>query len=173
MKKMKTPTRMFFTRSNNPYNPIFFLPIQKSKMYTFVGLYLQLFYYLCVFLGLTELSKSNKKPLDGRGISDYLFRNLQWFIIINSLLKKVQYMNILQRNCTKDNSHKINHLSLRKWCCTRLLHTFLLHPLFSPFHFHFQTFVTWLLENYDYRNVSWEMICIYDLSLSKMRGGRM
>jgi hypothetical protein len=24
----------------------------------------------------------------------------------------------------------------------------------------FQTFVTWLRENYDYRNVSWEMICI-------------
>jgi hypothetical protein len=27
-----------------------------------------------------------------------------------------------------------------------------------------------LRENYDYRNVSWEMICIYDLTLSKMRG---
>jgi hypothetical protein len=26
-------------------------------------------------------------------------------------------------------------------------------------------------ENYDYRNVSWEMIYIYDLTLSKMRGG--
>ena len=26
---------------------------------------------------------------------------------------------------------------------------------------HFQTFVTWLRENYDYHNVSWEMICIY------------
>jgi hypothetical protein len=24
---------------------------------------------------------------------------------------------------------------------------------------------------YDYRNVSWEIICIYDLTLSKMRGG--
>jgi hypothetical protein len=49
---------------------------------------------------------------------------------------------------------------------------FPLYPLISPFHFHFQTFVTWLRENYDYRNVSWEMICIYDLTLSKMRGGR-
>jgi hypothetical protein len=30
----------------------------------------------------------------------------------------------------------------------------------SSFHIHFGTFVTWLRENYDYRNVSWEMICI-------------
>jgi hypothetical protein len=30
----------------------------------------------------------------------------------------------------------------RKWCYTRLLHDFPLHPLISPFHFHFQTFVT-------------------------------
>ena len=52
---------------------------------------------------------------------------------------------------------------------TRLLHDFAVDPLISPFHFHFQTFVTWLRENYDYRNVSWEMICIYDLTLSKMR----
>ena len=59
-------------------------------------------------------SKSNKKNV--RGISDYLFRNLQWFIIINSLLKKVQYMNILQRNCTKDNSHKII-VFVNKWQC--------------------------------------------------------
>ena len=27
-------------------------------------------------------------------------------------------------------------------------------------------------ENYDYRNVSWEMISIYDLTMSKMRGGK-
>jgi hypothetical protein len=39
--------------------------------------------------------------------------------------------------------------------------------------FIFQPFVTWLRENYDYRNVSWEMICIYDLTLSKMRGGNV
>jgi hypothetical protein len=38
-------------------------------------------------------------------------------------------------------------------------------------YFHFQTFVMWLRENYDYRNVSWEMICIYDLTMSKMRSG--
>jgi hypothetical protein len=37
--------------------------------------------------------------------------------------------------------------------------------MISLFHFHFWTFVTWLRENYDYRNVSWEiMICIYDLT---------
>ena len=41
----------------------------------------------------------------------------------------------------------------------------------SPCQFLFQPFVTWLRENYDYRNVSWEMICIYDLTMSKMRGG--
>ena len=41
----------------------------------------------------------------------------------------------------------------------------------SPWQFLFQPFVTWLQENYDYRNVSWEMICIYDLTMSKMRGG--
>jgi hypothetical protein len=41
----------------------------------------------------------------------------------------------------------------------------------SPCQFLFQPFVTWLQENYDYRNVSWEMICIYDLTMSKMRGG--
>ena len=44
-------------------------------------------------------------------------------------------------------------------------------PIISPFDFHFRTFVTWLRENYDYRNVSWEMICIYDLTLSKWEGG--
>ena len=43
--------------------------------------------------------------------------------------------------------------------------------IISPYHFHFQTFITGLRENYDYRNASWEMICIFDLALSKMRGG--
>jgi hypothetical protein len=43
----------------------------------------------------------------------------------------------------------------------------------SPFDFNFRTFVTWLRENYDYCNVSWQMICIYDLTLSKMRGGNV
>jgi hypothetical protein len=56
-------------------------------------------------------------------------------------------------------------------CFTRLQHDLPLDPIISPYHFHFQTFVTWLWENYDYRNVSWEMIYIYDLTLSKMRGG--
>ena len=53
-----------------------------------------------------------------------------------------------------------------------LINNFALDPIISPFDFHFRTFVTWLRENYDYRNVSWEMICIYDFTLSKMRGGR-
>ena len=48
-----------------------------------------------------------------------------------------------------------------------LQHDLSLDPIISPYHFHFQTFVTWLRENYDYRNVSWEMNCIYDLTLSK------
>jgi hypothetical protein len=43
---------------------------------------------------------------------------------------------------------------------TRLQHDFPLDPMISSFHIHFGTFVTWLRENYDYRNVSWEMICI-------------
>jgi hypothetical protein len=38
---------------------------------------------------------------------------------------------------------------------TPLLHDFTLDPLILSFHFHFRTFVTWLRENYDYRNVSW------------------
>ena len=63
-----------------------------------------------------------------------------------------------------------NHLTLRKWCYTRVQHDFHIDPIISPSQFHFQIFVTWLRENYDYRNVSWEMICIYDLTLSKMRG---
>ena len=54
---------------------------------------------------------------------------------------------------------------------TRLQDDFALDPIISPFDFHSQTFVTWLWENYDYNNVSWEMIYIYDLTLSKMRGG--
>jgi hypothetical protein len=54
-----------------------------------------------------------------------------------------------------------NHLTLRKWCYTRLQHDFALDPIISPFEIHFQTFVIWLRESYDYRNVSWEMICIY------------
>ena len=37
---------------------------------------------------------------------------------------------------------------------------FPLDPMISLFHIHFGTCVTWLWENYDYRNVSWEMICI-------------
>jgi hypothetical protein len=41
-----------------------------------------------------------------------------------------------------------------------LQHDFPLDPMISSFHIHFRTFVTWLRENYDYRNVSWEMICI-------------
>jgi hypothetical protein len=53
-----------------------------------------------------------------------------------------------------------NHLTLRKWCYTPLQHDFPLDPMISSFHIHFGTFVTWLRENYDYRNVSWEMICI-------------
>jgi hypothetical protein len=63
-----------------------------------------------------------------------------------------------------------NHLTLRKWCYTRVQHDFHINPIISPCQFLFQPFVTWLRENYDYRNVSWEMICIYDLTLSKMRG---
>ena len=51
-------------------------------------------------------------------------------------------------------------LTLRKWCYSRLQHDFPLDPIISPFDFHFQTFVTCLRENYDYCNVSWEMICI-------------
>jgi hypothetical protein len=50
-----------------------------------------------------------------------------------------------------------NHLTLRKWCYTRLQHDFPLDPMISSFHIHFGTFVTWLRENYDYCNVSWEM----------------
>ena len=38
---------------------------------------------------------------------------------------------------------------------TPLLHDFTLDPLILSFHFHFRTFVTWLRESYDYRNVSW------------------
>jgi hypothetical protein len=53
-----------------------------------------------------------------------------------------------------------NHLTLRKWCYTPLQHDFPLDPMISSFHIHFGTFVTWLRENYDYRNASWEMICI-------------
>ena len=53
-----------------------------------------------------------------------------------------------------------NHLTLRKWCYTALQHDFPLDPMISSFHIHFGTFATWLRENYDYRNVSWEMICI-------------
>ena len=64
-----------------------------------------------------------------------------------------------------------NHLTLRKWCYSRVQHDFHIDPIISPFPYLFQPFVTWLRENYDYRNVSWEMICIYDLILSKMRGG--
>ena len=65
------------------------------------------------------------------------------------------------------------HLILRKWCYTQVQHDFHIHvdPIISPFQFLFQPFVTWLPENYDYCNVSWEMICIYDLTLSKMRRG--
>ena len=66
-----------------------------------------------------------------------------------------------------------NHLTLRKWCYTRVQHYFHIDPIISPCQFLFQPFVTWLRENYDYRNVSWEMICIYDLTLSKMRGGNV
>ena len=53
-----------------------------------------------------------------------------------------------------------NHLTLRKWCYTPLQHDFPLDPIILSFHVHFGTFVTWLRENYDYHNVSWEMICI-------------
>jgi hypothetical protein len=60
----------------------------------------------------------------------------------------------------------ISHDTLRKWCYTRVQHDFHIDPIISPCQFIFQPFVTWLRENYDYRNVSWEMICIYDLTLS-------
>jgi hypothetical protein len=53
-----------------------------------------------------------------------------------------------------------NHLTLRKWCYTPLQHNFPLDPMISSFHIHFGTFATWLWENYDYRNVSWETLCI-------------
>jgi hypothetical protein len=33
-----------------------------------------------------------------------------------------------------------NHLTLRKWCYTRLLYNFPLDPLILPFHFHFRTY---------------------------------
>ena len=33
----------------------------------------------------------------------------------------------------------VNHLTLRKWCYTRLQHNFALDPIISPFDFHFQT----------------------------------
>jgi hypothetical protein len=35
-----------------------------------------------------------------------------------------------------------NHLTLRKWCYTRLQHNFPLDPMISSFHIHFGTFVT-------------------------------
>jgi hypothetical protein len=51
-------------------------------------------------------------------------------------------------------------------CYTRVQHNFHIDPMISPCQFIFQPFVTWLRENYDYRNVSWEMICIYDLTFA-------
>ena len=33
-----------------------------------------------------------------------------------------------------------NHLTLRKWCCTRLQHDFALDPIISSFDFHFRTY---------------------------------
>jgi hypothetical protein len=40
-----------------------------------------------------------------------------------------------------------NHLTLRKWCYTRLQHDFPLEPMISSFHIHFGKFVPWLREN--------------------------
>ena len=34
-----------------------------------------------------------------------------------------------------------NHLTLRKWCCTRLQHDFALDPIISSFDFHFRTYI--------------------------------
>jgi hypothetical protein len=47
-------------------------------------------------------------------------------------------------------------------CYTPLQHNFPLDPMISSFHIHFGTFVMWLRENYDYRNVSWasERACV-------------
>ena len=61
----------------------------------------------------------------------------------------------------------ITILPPRKWCYTRVEHDFHIDPIVSPCQFIFQPFVTWLRENYDYRNVSWKIICIYDLTLSR------
>jgi hypothetical protein len=43
---------------------------------------------------------------------------------------------------------------------TPVQHNFHIDPIISPCQFIFQPFVTWLRENYDYRSVSWEMICV-------------
>ena len=66
----------------------------------------------------------------------------------------------------------IHNLStLRKWCYTPLQRDFPLDPMISSFWtLSFWNIVTLLRENCDYRNVSWEMICIYDLTLFKIGG---
>jgi hypothetical protein len=51
------------------------------------------------------------------------------------------------------------------------INDFALDPIISPFDFHFRTFVTWLRENYDYRNASWEMIAYMILPCPKWEGG--
>ena len=53
-----------------------------------------------------------------------------------------------------------NHLTNRKWCYTRLLHDFPLHPLISPFHFHFRTYKHDLamLTEWQQRIAWWELL---------------
>ena len=67
-----------------------------------------------------------------------------------------------------------NHLTLRKWCYTRLQHDLPLDPIISPYHFHFQTFVTWLRENMGDDLHIWSYICTLSKmswkALSKARG---
>jgi hypothetical protein len=54
-----------------------------------------------------------------------------------------------------------NHRTLRKWCYNRLLHDFSLHPLISPFHFHFRTYkrdLAILTEWWQQRIAWWELL---------------
>jgi hypothetical protein len=53
------------------------------------------------------------------------------------------------------------HLTLRKWCYTRLPHDFPLDPLISPFHFHFRTYkhdLAILTEWWRQRTAWWELL---------------
>ena len=56
-----------------------------------------------------------------------------------------------QRICRRNSASTHFHVS---W-----LSDFIFYP--KPLYIYFGAFVTWLRENYDHRNVSWEMICIY------------